>query len=102
MTRKDRAYFRLGEDGSGCHFDTRASDGDGGGLQHRPLRLLEGGGEQVKGGEPIINKIRNQYLCQSQNPLASQRKTRAPKSTSSPDVKGSPALNRQVKSTTEG
>lgn len=46
MTRKDRAYFHLGEDGAGCRFDTRASDGDDGGVQHRPLRLLEGGGEQ--------------------------------------------------------
>lgn len=47
----------------------------------------------MKGGEPIINRIRNQYLCQSQDLLASQRRTRAPKSTSSPDVNGEPSPN---------
>lgn len=82
-------------------FVTQASHGEDGGLHHRPLRVPGGGGAQVKGGEPIINKIRKQYLSQNQDLLASQKSTGAPKSASSPDVKGSPALT-QVKSTTEG
>lgn len=55
VTRKNRNYFHLGEGGSGCCFDSRASHGEDGGLHHRPLRLLEGGGAWVKGGEPIMN-----------------------------------------------
>lgn len=43
VTRKNRNYFHLGEGGSGCCFDSRASHGEDGGLHHRPLRLLEVG-----------------------------------------------------------